>query len=435
MTKYLAVIGIALVLAVSGGIGIARQNDSSPARVGAAAARVVPDAGQDLTSTITALQATLRRVPSDDTSWATLALAYVDQARITGVPSYYEKADQAVARSFSLRPTDNFAGLAASAAIAAARHDFSRALDLADRSLRINGRDLGALAIRVDALTELGRYDGQLRALRIADRRQPGTTIAARYSYAYELRGNLTRAATILRQAAEAGSRSDRAYLMTLLADIERREGRLSAAAQSLREAREAAPDYLPAMVSLARLHTARGDLAGSVRVWRDVVARLPLPEYLTELGELYTHLGRTALAHRQYDVVQSTVKLLAASGVNTDLESALYDADHGSSQRALVEARDEWRRRKSIHVADVLAWSLHQTGHDVRALRVSRMATSLGTPEAKLWIHRGTIEAALGRDAAARTHLRRGLTTDPGLSPWQRDRALVVLKALEGTK
>ena len=398
----------------------------------AVASRVVPDSGQDLTSTIAALQATLRRVPSDDTSWATLALAYVEQARITGVPSYYDKADDAVARSFSLRPDQNFAGLAAAAAITSARHDFGKALTLADQSLRINPRDLGALAIRVDALTELGRYDAQLRALRIADRRQPGTTIAARYSYAYELRNELGRASAILRRTAADGSRSDRAYLLTLLADIDRREGRLDAAGRDLRQVREAVPDYLPAMVSLARLHTARGDLDEAANVWRKVVARLPLPEYLTELGELYAHVGRTTQAEDQYAVVRSTVRLLAASGVNTDLETALFDADHGSARRALREARDEWRRRKSIHVADVLAWSLHRTGHDVAALRLSRHATRLDTPEAKLWIHRGTIEAALGMATEARAHLQRGLTTDPGLSPWQQSQARAVLRSLK---
>ena len=413
--------GIAAVLAVSGGIGVATTPEPRPAPADVSTTRVIPDSGQDVAAAVAALQDTLRRLPDDHVSWANLAFAYVEQARLTGVPSYYEKADAAVDRSFALQPDENFAGLAAEAAIAAARHKFRDALALADQALRINPRELSALAIRVDALTELGRYDEQLAALRTADRRRPSTSVAARYSYAFELRNQLGRAADVLDRTARSGTRSDRAYALTLLADLRRRQGRLGDAGDALRTALAATPGYLPALASLARLHTARGDLDRAVRVWRDVVAQQPLPEYLTELGELYLHLGRPERARRQFDVIRATVRVLDASGVVTDLETALYEADHGSPARAVRTARAEWRRRQSIHVADALAWALHRTGRDRQALGLARQATRLGTPEARLWIHRGAIEAALGMTEQGLAHLRRGLGSDPGLSPWQR--------------
>lgn len=428
MRRSLTVIGIGLVLAVSGGIGVANTSDGPAEPRASSVARVVPDSGQDLEASIIALQDTLRRLPGDHVSWANLAVAYVEQARLTGLASYYEKADDAVARSFEIAPDDNFTALAARSAIATARHDFSDALTDADAALAINPRDLGALAIRVDALTELGRYDEQLKALRTADRLQPSTAIAARYSYAYELRGDLDRALDILRRAAAAGSRGDKAYTLTLAADILRKQDRLAAAGRLLDIVRQAVPGYLPGLVSSARLETARGNLEGSVVLWQDVVARQPLPEYLTELGELLQHLGRPDEADAQFAVVRTTIKLLDASGVRTDLETALFEADHGSPERALSQARAEWRQRTSVHAADALAWALHRNGRDREALTIARKATRLGSPEAKSWIHRGTIEAALGMTSQARFHLERGLATDPGLSPWQRDQAQATL-------
>ena len=89
MRKSLVVIGVGLVLAVSGGIGVATTTDRSPAPPSGSAARVVPSSGQDLESAITAMQATLRRVPRDHASWANLAVAYVEQARVTGNATYY----------------------------------------------------------------------------------------------------------------------------------------------------------------------------------------------------------------------------------------------------------------------------------------------------------------------------------------------------------
>jgi Flp pilus assembly protein TadD len=97
--------------------------------------------------------------------------------------------------------------------------------------------------------------------------------------------------------------------------------------------------------------------------------------------------------------------------------------------------ARSEWERRTSIHVADALAWSLHQVGRDREALALARKATSLSTQEARFWLHRGSIEAALGMRDAARAHLRRGLAADPGLSPWQRARARVTLSEITGLR
>ncbi len=85
--------------------------------------------------------------------------------------------------------------------------------------------------------------------------------------------------------------------------------------------------------------------------------------------------------------------------------------------------------------MADALAWALHRNGRDREALTIARRATGLGSPEARFWIHRGTIEAALGRTGEARTHLRRGLDTDPGLNPWQRDQGRAALSRIEGSR
>ena len=432
MPRFFILVAIALVLSVSGGIGLATAPEPRPAPT-AVPELGAPAPGQDLTGTVEALQTSLRRLPSDHAAWAALAVAYVEQGRLTGVPTFYEKAGEAAARSLEEEPDDNFAALAARAAIAAARHDFSGALDLADQSLAINPLGLSALAIRVDALTELGRYRDQLTALRIADRRQPSTAIAARYAYAYELRGDLPRAASILKTASETGVRSDRSYLLTLYADLQRRLDRLPQARQALAVAQEATPDYLPARVSLARWYVAQGNLSRAASLWEEVVAAQPLPEYLTELGELYLHLDRDADAQRQFDVVDATVTLLESGGVDTDLETAVHEADHGSAARALDLAATEWGRRHSVHVADAYGWALHQVGRDARALELARKATALGTTDARFWIHRGSIEAALGMDEAASRHLRRGLAGDPGLSPWQRDQARAVLLDLDG--
>ncbi len=410
------------MLAVSGAFAMVGDPDQPPAAAGGGAVDAAALAtADDLGGIITALQQRLQDQPSDAGSWAVLGLAYVEQARVSGDPTYYPKAAGALERSLEEQPEDNALALAGRAGLAAARHHFRAALRAAEAALAVNPYEVGALALRVDALTELGRYGAGLAALDQADRRRPSVQIFARYSYARELRGESGAAADLLRRALDtATTPEDRAYLLALLADLHRKAGRLGAATQALADARAADPDSLAAAASGARLAVARGDLDTAARRWAALVQRAPLPEYVLALAELYDATGRQRLAVRQYDVLEATAQLAAGNGVDTDLETARYEADHGSPITALRAARAGWRSAPSIWAADALAWALHRNGRDRAALDLARQATRLGTSDPLLWIHRGGIEAALGLDEPAARHLRRGLAADPGLSPWQ---------------
>jgi tetratricopeptide (TPR) repeat protein len=389
----------------------------------------------DLDRTIAALQAHLRLQPRDARGWATLGLSYVEKARLSGDPTYYPKAQQVLRRSQSVQPKDNDLAVAGAAALYAARHDFTKALRAANRSLSINRYQPGALAIRTDALTELGRYRQALNAAWHADRLQPGLPSFARLSYAYELRGRQAKARSLLERAvAIALAPVDAAFARTLLADLDRRAGRLAAAERQLRIASRADPQYVPAMVSRARLLLARGETAAAIRQLRNVVELRPLPEYLLLLGELYEVTGRPAQAKTQYDVLRAADRLLSANGVSTDLEVALFEADHGDPGAALAAARSEWSRRQSIYVADALGWALYRSGRERRALHFAELATRLHTQDPLLLFHRGAVESALAMRQDARRHLRVALAADPGFSPLQAAEAARLLHDLKGS-
>lgn len=424
MRKYVVVLIISVGLAVSGGIGIATRSEPQPADASAPDLRINPGDGRDLTAVIASLEETLDRVPRDHVSWATLALAYVEQVRVNGDVGLYDRAEDAVARSLEIQPDDNVAALTATSALHAVKHEFSDALAFADQALAIDPFHPAALALRVDALTELGRYDDQLTALRIADRRQPGVAVATRYAYAYELRGDLRRAGAVLRRTAQAANGGDRAHVLTLLADLDRRRGRLTEAAALLAEVRRLDPDYLPALISRARLAVATDRLDRAARLWEEVVARADHPEHRVELGETYLVLGRDDLAREQFRLLVDYATDLDPASLGRELDVALFMADHADPEVGLAAARAEWRSRKGVPAADALGWTLHQTGKSRAALRFARLATRLGTPDAHYWIHRGLIERSLGLTGPARRHLTYGLRLSPGISPWQQERA-----------
>ena len=427
MLKYAVLLTLALVLSVSGALGLSRGGDTAAS----APPVVVLGANATPAQAVAALEEQVRRVPGDHRAWADLGLAYFEEAGVTFEQELYAKADAAIERSLEIHPRDNVAALANGAAISASHHDFVAALEQADAALAIAPFDPIALGVRVDALTQLGKFRQQLVAVRTADRRQPGVGTTSRYSYAVELRGDLDRARTMLMSGTGTTNRVDLAHLLSHAADLDRRQGRLEAAQSKLDRALEAAPRDTDSLVGLALLDTARGDLESSVGRWRRIVATNPLPEHFIELGETLDALGLDEEAQQAYDESIAAVRTLEEGGANIDLELALFLADHGSADEALPLAEAEWARSKGIHAADGMAWALHANGRDREALRYARLATRLDTREPSLWAHRGIIESALDMTDAARTHLRKSLAMDPGESPWQRAQAESALRAL----
>ncbi|WP_367324257.1 tetratricopeptide repeat protein [Streptomyces sp. HUAS ZL42] len=441
--RSLQLAGCAALLAIAltgGAIAFGAARDGGGATVAAASSAVSPGllASGDLDASITSLQAHLRGQPRDFGSWATLGLAYVEQARTKGDPSRYPQAEKALKRSLELRP-DNDSALSGRAALAAARHDFADALKYADQALKQNPYSERALCSRVDALVELGRYDEASKAADIADDRRPGVPVFTRYAYVHELRGDVTTARRVLEQALRASTTpGDIAYVAGQLGQLAWNQGDYDTALTDYARALAADENYLPALEGRARAQAASGDRAGAIKGLQNVVARYPLPGPLVALGELYEDRGADgdkAKAADQYALVDAWTALARANGVNADLDTALAAADHGDRAAALRAARAEWARRHTVHTADALAWALHVNGKDAEALPYARQATATGYRNAAFLYHRGVIEHATGRAKDARTHLTAALKLNPGFSPLGAREARTALKDLEAAK
>jgi hypothetical protein len=101
---------------------------------------------------------------------------------------------------------------------------------------------------------------------------------------------------------------------------------------------------------------------------------------------------------------------------VNTDVEFALFEADHGSPRRALALARAAWAKAPSVRSADALGWALTRSGRPADGRSWARRALALGTKEPSFLAHAaiagvpGTRAAAL-RSVALSPLLRAELT------------------------
>jgi tetratricopeptide (TPR) repeat protein len=423
--RVLAAAGLALVLFVVGGIGLFRtvrpQPASAPpptAGTGSALAEQPVILSGTLQQAIASLQQRLRAVPGDWQSWANLGLAYVQEARVTADPRYYPKAEGALQRSLQIQPDGNFAAFTGEGALALARHDFAGGLRWGQKARAVNPYNGNVYGVIGDAQIELGHYRQAFGTIQHMVNLKPDLSSYARVSYARELQGDVPGAIQAMRMAFDAaGTPDDQAFAAYYLGELYFNSDRPEQAAEWYRRGAQLAPEYFPPQEGLARVAWADGDVQEAIRLYRGVVARYPLPQYVIALGDLYTLSGQTAEAQRQYELVRVEERLFQANGVNVDLELALFDADHGDPQAALAAARTEWNRRHSILVADALGWALHANGRDGAALRYATVATKLGYRNALLYFHKGMIEKSLGDLATARTDLGEALGINPHFS------------------
>ncbi|MGH8976112.1 MAG: tetratricopeptide repeat protein, partial [Acidimicrobiia bacterium] len=381
------------------------------------------------------LEGHLGRHPDDAGAWAALGSALVERARVTADPSLYPRAEGAFDRSLALQPEANLAALMGRGALANARHDFAAGLRWAEAALTVNPDRAEVHGVMGDALLELGRYPEAFAAFqRMVDLR-PGIAAYARVSYARELQGDVEGARQALEAAATAAATpAGAAFAHHFLGELAWNTGDLAGAGRSYELAARLDPDNVAPRAGLARLHAARGETDRALSEWRSVVARAPLPEYVAEFGNLNLVAGHRAEAERQFALLDAQQLLLRSSGVNTDLEIALFNADHGvRPAEGLAAARAEWGRRQSIFVADALAWQLHANGMDAEALPLADAALRLGTRNALFHYHRGMIHRSLGHLDAARRDLGAALALNPHFSTLHAGPAARALADLDG--
>jgi tetratricopeptide (TPR) repeat protein len=376
-------------------------------------------AAGDTQAEIAGLQGELRLRPRDVKALDTLGLAYLQRVRETGDASYYPKADGILHEALAVQPRDLIA-TAGLGQLALARHQFRRALTLGLRARSISPTTAGVYGVIGDAEIELGHYPQAFAAFNRMTALKPSVGSYARVSYARELLGDTAGAMRAMELASSAAVGAHEAYAWTRvqLGLLQLSTGRAAAAAWNMRVALASFPAYPFALDGLAQSEAALGHLSRARTLEAQAVARVPLPQYVSFLGDVDAALGQRAAAAKQYALIGVIERLLAANGVRNDLDIALFDADHGRSpERTVTLARKGYAERPSIVGDDVLGWALARAGRCTEALPYSTRALRLGTRDALKSFHRGYVAACLGRTAEARAWYRRALAINPHFS------------------
>jgi tetratricopeptide (TPR) repeat protein len=371
-------------------------------------------------------EARIKNFPASPDGYNLLAGAFMQKARETGDFGFNARAETSLDRSLEIAPDDRSA-LILRATLLLTYHRFREAVEEAKRA-QVPGRESPDLyGVMTDALVELGDYSAAVDAAQKMMDLRPDSASYSRASYVRALHGDLEGAIEAMVVAVKAANPRNaesaawyRVHLgLVLMNDGERAEGE-----RQFDLALDTFPNYHPALAAKARARVAAGDFEGAIQFYRQAQARVPVPEIVIPLGNLYSKLGRADEARQQYELVDF-IERQAAGNATYSRELALFWADHDMKlDEALEIMRQERVARADIHTSDALAWCLFKKGKLAEAKESIEQAMRLGTRDARIFYHAGMIYDALNDRQRAVKYLKLALDADFSFAVLQADAA-----------
>lgn len=361
-----------------------------------------PPVALSATDRIAELEAATFERPDDPAAWEALGTAYVRQAILTGDPAFHDLAARGLDRAAELDP-ERPGTAVARGTLALTLHDFATARALAEDVLDDQPDHRGALTVLVDAQVELGDLDAAAETLQRRLDIRPDLPALARVSYLRQLAGDLDGALVAIRRARDAGAGlpADTARIAVIEGQLLLTAGDADGALAAFEAAERSHPGVLGAGEGRARALHLLGEHDDALNTVESLLDRQPTADAAILAGELRSHAGGDP--DSSFALARAIHDLQAASSQDVDLETALFEADHGDADLAVQLAEAARDDRRTIFTADALGWALHRAGRSEAAAPLVDEALAGGTIETAIRIHAVIVYDAVGRDADAR--------------------------------
>lgn len=431
------VVGVALIAGVA--FALFRRSDDGNRRPAAPAETMAPDLSFP-NGSIAHAEEMIRRHPSNPDPYNQLASAYLQKARETGDFSLNDKAQAAITKAQQLDP-DNFDAYSLRALVLLNYHRFSEALSTAlkAQSLRpATGYLYGAI---VDARVELGDYDQAVQTAQQMVDIRPDTASYSRIAHIRSLYGDTQGAIEVMTQAVKSAGNSENAAWCRIHLGIELMNlGKMAEAERQFDFALQDVPGFYQALAAKARTRAIAGDYGAAIQLYKESKERVPQPDTIMALGDLYASLGRMDEAQKEYEFL-AIIERAAPDPQIYNRQMALFWADHDQRlDDALNTARQERAARADIYSSDLLGWCLYKKNMLAEARQAIDEALKLGARDARIYYHAGMIYQALGERTKAIRYMTDALTYrvsfDNSISsfgPLQERKAKEALQVLQG--
>lgn len=371
---------------------------------------------------IEGLQYKLRKNSNDTQSKLLLALAYMQEARITGEhPYYYPAALELVEDVLDRKNADpaiHFEATVAKASIQLSLHQFEEARKTGNAALKLSERRAAVYGVLCDALVELGDYE---EAVRMADQMvaiRPDLNSYSRVSYLREIHGDLEGAIQAMNMAARAGTPTleQTAWAKYTLGQLHEKKGDLQTAELIYTQILEERPSYAFATGGLGRVKAKTGDHAAAIKLFQQAAGTLPEFSFQQELAHLYRQTGQKRKAESTIEELLEGFKEDQEAGHVMDLELATVYLELASDpDQALKYAQKEYKRRPgNIDVCKMMASVYYKKQDYAKADAYLRKAMRTQSQDAALLCLNGLVSYKTGNKAMGEELIRKSFSIDP---------------------
>ncbi len=385
---------------------------------------VITTAAQPRTNTtdlvIQFLEDRLKRDPDDFPAAGKLGDTYLQHARESGRTDSHTKAEQWLRTALKWSP-DSYPLRASLASALLAQHKFGEAAALAGKLTKENPESPTAYGVLGDALLEIGDVPGAESSYRKLAARSSGLAISARFAKLDWLRGNTAGAFSNWSHALSFSNSpaESLAWARVQKGELFFRMGKLTNAEVEYQMALALVPDYYAALDHLAELRASRGEFDRSREMFAQLAARTERPEYFQAVGDVLVAARRHDEAKAWHDRALANYAAAAeggSAGYFHHLASFYADVrEDGSS--AEKWARRDLEVRQSIYAWDALAWALFRKGDNAGAADAMKKALALGTKDAHLLAHAGSIFVRAGKISEGRDFMKQAEKANPHYS------------------
>jgi tetratricopeptide (TPR) repeat protein len=389
----------------------------------------------------TALQESIGKNPADIKANLALAALFIQEARVTGNYSYYDKAAMKYVNNILKMDSANFEAMTFKSLIYLSQHHFADGLTIAEKAQRINPYNAFIYGILVDGNVEMGHYDS---AVASADRMvsiRPDLRSYSRISYLREIYGDYPGAVRAMKMAVDAGAPGDEAteWARVQLGHLYEYTGDLRNAAMHYTIALDERPGYAYALAGLGRIELEQKNYGRAIAYYLKADSLVKDYSFKEELVEMYKLSGEPSKADSMSRVVIEGMSRDASSsqqdenlGHYADRELAYAYLKTGNFDKALEHALTEYNRRPgNIDVNETVAWVYYCKGDYVKALPFLHTAMKTKSKNPVLLCHAGLIYAKTGDKAAARSNLQESLQSNPNFAASLKTEGMNTLKSL----
>jgi tetratricopeptide (TPR) repeat protein len=274
-------------------------------------------------------------------------------------------------------------------------------------------------ALKADLDFQQGRYEAARSGYEALIEEERTWDTLARLAYFHFKMGDFDRADQLYDEAVdELTAKEMRHYawveLQRGVVDLSR--GNYEKAREHYERAERAYSGHWMVQEHVAELLGAEGRHDEAEALYRGVIARVPRPDFLQALGELYLSTGKTAEAN---DCLKRAESAFLESAQRGEVHyyhhlADLYADVFENGVEAVKWAQKDLELRRNFSTLAALAWALYRAGEFSRALEVMNESLASGVKDARLFHAAGLIHKAFGPNGKADSYLQMAAAINP---------------------